>query len=108
MQQGKANQANSSHSGQWVSPMKSEQEERVRIYRLKIRELMLALQSSDLVWAIGAYQSLFHEKLLEGPRELFEELGTKLSRGQVSAAQELAKKLFAIQYAVEALERKNT
>jgi len=86
---------------------KSEHDELSSLYRQKIRELMLALKSSDLIWAVRAYQSLVDETLLEVPIVLFEELGDKLSTGQVFAAQELAKKLFAIQYAVEALERNN-
>jgi hypothetical protein len=74
-------------------------------YRLKIRELMLALKSRDLIWALSAYQALGNESFGEIPNGLFEELGHKLLAGQVNAAENLAKKIFAIQYAVEALER---
>jgi hypothetical protein len=108
MEHSKKGKPHSSSLSNWGGSSKSEQNEADRLYRLKIRELMLALKSSDLVWALSAYQSLLQEKLLGVPKDLFEQLGIKLLSGQVFAAQELAKKLFAIQYALEALERTNS
>ena len=106
MEQGKPDKIGSLNVSPIVTPLKNDQHKHANHYSLKIRELMLALKSSDLIWAIRAYNTLIQEELQEGPDDLFEQLGEKILKGHLFAAQELAKKLFAIQYAVDALERK--